>query len=65
MATKPGDENAVPLCRGCHTELHSIGERTFWSRFDAGVEGAKALALKLYEVTGDTIETLKLIAGFR
>lgn len=65
MATKPGDENAVPLCRPHHTELHQVGERTFWGRFSAGVDGVKKLALGLYDVTGDTIAALRLMAGFR
>src|SRR5215469_3248735 len=31
VGVKPGDRYAVPLCTGCHTKQHRIGELTFWS----------------------------------
>lgn len=65
MSTKPSDEWCVSLCRAHHSELHAKGERTFWSGFDAGVDGAKKLARGLYKVTGDNIAGLELIARFR
>lgn len=30
MGQKPHDYWAVPLCKGCHINQHSVGERTFW-----------------------------------
>jgi len=33
---KPSDYYAVSLCKLCHADQHSIGERTFWD--EAGVD---------------------------
>ena len=30
IGQKVGDNYTVPLCRICHTLLHSIGDKTFW-----------------------------------
>lgn len=34
VGQKPDDWRTVGLCRVCHTEQHSIGERTFWKGAD-------------------------------
>lgn len=33
MGQKPHDWRAVALCKSCHVQQHTIGERTFWNRF--------------------------------
>lgn len=33
MGRKPDDWRTVPLCRDCHNDQHSVGERTFWDSF--------------------------------
>lgn len=33
---KPSDYFTVSLCKLCHAEQHSIGERTFWA--NAGID---------------------------
>lgn len=35
MGMKPADYDAVPLCKDCHTEQHSKGERSFWLRYES------------------------------
>lgn len=35
MGFKPADFDCVPLCKNCHQEQHSIGERTFWTAYQA------------------------------
>lgn len=30
IGQKPDDFRAVSLCKPCHTEQHTIGERSFW-----------------------------------
>ncbi len=37
MGSKPSDFYAVALCggpEGCHQRQHTMGERSFWARFD-------------------------------
>lgn len=64
MGLKPCDSLTVPLCPDCHNEQHRKGEVWFWDRF-GGVNNAKKIAQELYNVTGDNIAGMKLIAGFR
>lgn len=35
MSQKPCDHRTAPLCKGCHTRQHTIGERTFWQEYQA------------------------------
>lgn len=37
ISQKPDDWNTVGLCKACHTEQHTIGERSFWHGAD--IEG--------------------------
>ena len=64
MGLKSGDDCTVPLCITCHKNQHENNECVWWSLY-GGIEKATALAKDLYKVTGDSIEALKLIAGFR
>ena len=34
MGQRPDDWNAVGLCKPCHQQQHSVGERTFWKDRD-------------------------------
>lgn len=34
VGQKPDDWRTVGLCRACHTEQHTIGERSFWHGAD-------------------------------
>ena len=61
---KPSDYYTVPMCASCHFIQHEQGEITFWYPFK-GYETAKALAKKLYSVSGDTRAALDLIGRFR
>lgn len=38
LGQKPDDFRAVSLCRNCHACQHSLGEPSFWSRYDFDVE---------------------------
>lgn len=33
MGFKPADWDTVPLCRDCHADQHTRGERTFWREY--------------------------------
>jgi hypothetical protein len=33
MGRKPSDYYAVPLCRDCHAEQHTVGEPYFWNHY--------------------------------
>lgn len=37
LSQKPDDWRCVSLCRNCHQEQHTFGERTFWQ--DRDIEG--------------------------
>ncbi|MGH1376655.1 MAG: putative HNHc nuclease [Alphaproteobacteria bacterium] len=63
MGLKSGDDCVVPLCVKHHTKQHSMNERTFWSYY-GGIENATRLANALFNVTGNNIDALRLIAGF-
>lgn len=34
MGFKPADWFTVPLCKACHAEQHTKGERTFWREYE-------------------------------
>lgn len=34
MGKKPSDFWTLPLCRDCHAQQHTMGERTFWGDRD-------------------------------
>ncbi len=36
MGQRPDDWNAVSLCKSCHAEQHTVGERSFWKGRDVG-----------------------------
>lgn len=55
MGRKVGDNFTVPQCRKCHSEVHNIGEITWWYKY-GGYETATVLAKKLYKNTGDIIK---------
>lgn len=56
VGQKPDDRDALPLCRGCHTLQHEIGEEAFW-------EGCDPIgwARQLYEVSGDINAEMQVI----
>lgn len=63
VGQKPDDFLVVPLCHELHHLQHNIGEVTFWNTH-GGLLNAKKLAMDLYDVSGDTMAALKLIARF-
>lgn len=52
MGKKPSDSWCLPLCTGCHTEQHAIGERQFWGQLGFN---PFLVATQLYEARGDLI----------
>lgn len=58
---KPGDDNAVPLCRDCHTKQHG-GERSFWRD---KLDRARDLANGLYVITGQDEMAIPMIYRFQ
>lgn len=50
VGAKPDDRWAVPLCRRCHDEQHSMNERAFWLKY--GIDPI-FLAMALYSQRGD------------
>jgi hypothetical protein len=33
IGRKPSDDRSVPLCRDCHRDQHTRGERSFWADY--------------------------------
>ncbi len=58
IGAKPDDRFTLPLCRECHTEQHSMGERQFWDK--RGVDPV-LMALALYSVTGEHEEAERML----
>jgi hypothetical protein len=40
MSQKPHDYRAVSLCKFHHALQHEVGERTFWSEYEASGQGS-------------------------
>lgn len=62
MGLKPHDKWCIPLSSGRHSYQHEIGEKRFWGSM---IDDAKNLALKLFEISGDTDTAINLIDEFR
>ncbi len=43
MALKCPDSQVLPLCLGCHSKRHQVGQETFWHTFDVRLEMIKLL----------------------
>lgn len=61
IGIKPSDCWVVPLCSEQHRRQHQIGELSFFKNMEA----VRALALELYEHTGDKSYCLELINNYR
>ena len=64
IGMKPSDEFCLPLSVSEHAKQHKIGELKYWYPY-GGYEKAAVLAKKLYAVTGNGKEAMKLIMEFR
>lgn len=64
MGIKPCDSLTVPLSYIMHDRQHQIGELKFWNGIE-GINRAKKLAKDLYEISGNELAGLMLIAKFR
>lgn len=49
MSQKAGDERTVPICHIHHLELHRIGEKTFWVKYDFTLSQVEQIAKNLWE----------------
>lgn len=56
MAEKPDDKWAVPLCRKCHTEQHSLNEEVFWLRKSMNPLMRAMWLYKKYGGTGGSVK---------
>ena len=62
MGTKASHWWTVPQCHNCHANgVHMKGEISFWGDIDR----VKALALKLYEISGNMELAKRITNGFR
>jgi hypothetical protein len=64
MGMKPDDSLTVPLSWMQHALQHNGAEKDYW-KDKGGIENIKALAIQLYENTGDEYTCRDLINDYR